>query len=206
MYPKPIQKLIDCFSKLPGVGPRAAGRFVFTLLREDPNFVKDFGAALTALPQTIIACSRCFRSIEKAHGEISEKQCSLCADGKRNPASVMVVEKEADMLTVEKSGKYQGLYHVLGGILSPLDKDSAKKLRIRELYDRIFADKGEHQSLEIILATNPTPEGDMTANYIERVLEPLGVAITRLGRGITAGSELEYLDDTTVMHALKNRK
>ena len=118
----------------------------------------------------------------------------------------MVVEKESDLLSVERSGNYKGLYHVLGGVVSLLDSESTKKLTMLELYTRVSSAKKSDSALEIILATNPTPEGDVTANYIERILEPLTVAITRLGRGITAGSELEYIDETTMLNALKNRK
>lgn len=204
MYPKPIQKLIEYFSKLPGVGPRAAGRYVFSLMKESPEFVKEFGIALANLPSSVSSCEECFRSIEKANS--NGALCAFCGNPSRVKNSIMVLEKESDLLAIEKTGTFQGLYHVLGGTLSPLEQDSAKKLRIKELYNRIAERKKTIPDMEIILATNPTPEGDMTANYIQRVLEPLQVSITRLGRGITAGSELEYLDDSTVMHALKNRK
>ena len=230
MYPKSVQKLIEFFAKLPGVGPRAAGRYVFALLKEEPQFVKEFGITLANLPSTVGICSECCMSIEQEKENITgynvtpslgrnvnkapisllarrnKNLCAFCANKNRNRTVVMVVEKESDLATVEKTGMFQGLYHVLGGTLSPLDNDSAKKIKIRELYNRVAEQKKSLPDLEVILATNPTLEGDVTANYIERILEPLKVKLTRLGRGITAGSELEYLDDTTVMHALKNRK
>lgn len=204
MYPKPIQQLIEYFTRLPGIGPRAAGRFVFALLKEDPELVKDFGETLASLPQTVIACGECFRAVEK--NPPTDKICDLCQNNQRNQAMLMVVEKDSDFLNIEKNRFYNGLYHVLGGTISALDTESTKKLKIKELYDRVRAKKSALPQLEIILATNPTPEGDNTANYLEKILEPLIVKITRLGRGITAGSELEYLDETTMRNALKNRK
>ncbi len=202
MYPKPIQKLIEYFAHLPGIGPRAAGRFVFALLKEDPEFLKEFGAALSNLNAAVGTCAQCFKTIEAGNGTL----CVFCSNKNRNPALIMVLEKESDLLMVEKSGSYQGLYHILGGTISPLDSASSKKLTVKQLYDRVQAQKAKTPELEIILATNPTPEGDSTANYVERTLEPLQATITRLGRGITAGSELEYIDETTIMNALKNRK
>lgn len=203
MYPKPIQKLIDCFATLPGIGPRAAGRFVFALLKQDPEFLKEFGNSITALPTSVSLCAQCFKSIEHNAGT---KLCVLCQNSHRAKDSIMVLEKEADLAAIEKSGTFKGLYHILGGTISALDADSPKKLKIRELYTRIAGCKKNSPDTEVILATNPTPDGDMTANYVERILEPLTVKITRLGRGITAGSELEYTDENTIAHAFKNRK
>lgn len=206
MYPPPIQKLIDYFAKLPGIGPRAAGRFVFSLLKEDPSFLKEFGKAIANLPRAVGQCRQCFRSVGTSNTAPENLICSLCSNKNRTPHTIMALEKESDLLMVEKSGSFQGLYHVLGGTVSPLDPESPKKLKIKELYERVAAQKKENKKLEVILATNPTPEGDMTANYIERVLEPLAVTVTRLGRGITAGSELEYLDESTIRNSLINRK
>lgn len=203
MYPKPIQQLIDYFATLPGIGPRAAGRFVFALLKQDPEFLKGFGASIANLPASVALCSQCFKSIENTD---EAKLCIYCGNKNRAQNLIMILEKEADLASIEKSGTFQGLYHILGGTVSVLDNESPKKLRMRELYARVASSKKTTPHIEIILATNPTPDGDMTANYIERILEPLAVTITRLGRGITAGSELEYADETTIAHALKNRK
>lgn len=203
MYPKPIQKLIEHFSTLPGIGPRAAGRFVFALLKSEPEFLKEFGNSIANLSGAISLCAQCFKSIER---DAEKPLCEFCANTHRIPHQIMVLEKEADLASIEKSGTFRGLYHILGGTLSALDSESPKKLKIRELYNRAADIKKRAPELEMILATNPTPEGDMTANYIERVMEPLGIKITRLGRGITAGSELEYVDETTIIHAMKNRK
>ncbi|MEK7636707.1 MAG: recombination mediator RecR [Patescibacteria group bacterium] len=204
MYPQSIQKLIEYFTRIPGIGPRAAGRFVFFLLKEDPEFLKEFGTTLASLSSSIGQCAKCFTAVER--DEKTEKLCALCANKNRNHSMIMVVEKESDLLSVERSGSYKGLYHVLGGVVSLMDSESTKKLTLRELYARASNAKKNDPSLEIILATNPTPEGDVTANYIERILEPLAITLTRLGRGITAGSELEYIDETTMLNALKNRK
>lgn len=204
MYPKPILQLIEYFTRLPGVGPRAAGRFVFSLLKENPSFVKEFGEALSVLPSAVTTCENCFRTIEQKKS--ANGRCVFCSDKNRNSSIVMVIEKESDLAAAEKSGAYRGLYHVLGGTLSMLDNESPKKLKIKELYARLAEAKKTRPELEVILATNPTPEGDVTANYIERVLEPLSIQMTRLGRGITSGSELEYIDEITMQNALKNRK
>ncbi len=204
VYPQSIQKLIEYFTRLPGIGPRAAGRFVFALLKEDPEFLKEFGIALSSLPSSVGQCAQCFTIVER--DTKLEKLCAICANKNRNHSILMVVEKESDLLSVERSGNYKGLYHILGGVVSLLDSESTKKLTLRELYTRVSNAKKNDPALEVILATNPTPEGDVTANYIERILEPLTITITRLGRGITAGSELEYIDETTMQNALKNRK
>ena len=203
-YPESIQKLIEYFTKLPGVGPRAAGRFVFALLKQEPEFLQNFGKALSDLPSRVGTCRECFLSIEKSQHH-TEDLCRFCNHTGREKSLIMVLEKESDLNAVEKSNLFKGRYHVLGGTLSPLDPQSTKKLKIRELYNRIQNLKSDPKT-EVILATNPTPEGDITANYIEKILEPLAVKVTRLGRGITSGSELEYVDETTIRNALNNRK
>lgn len=204
MYPNPIQRLIDLFAKFPGIGPRQATRFVFSLLKSELS--RELAAALNGL-EAIGLCTQCFRTMEKAELDV----CGLCRNLKRDPAVIAVVEKEADMHNIEKTGSHQGTYHVLGGLISPLNSDSTKGLHLRELHDRVRKTLERHKKCEVILATGATTEGDTTALYIERILAPLkdqyvGLAISRLGRGLSLGSELEYADEVTLKNALTNRK
>ncbi len=210
MYPKQIQKLIDLFSRFPGIGPRQAGRFAFFVLKEKNPYIGELRAALQEAEERIGICDTCFRMMERENGTI--RSCEICADPRREAHLIAVVEKESDMRTMEQSGAYHGLYHVLGGVISPLDPDSPKTLRLRELYDRVEARLIAAQTpYEVILATNPTTEGDTTSRYIERILAPLQsthahLTISRLGRGLSLGSELEYVDEITLKNALTNRK
>lgn len=204
-YPKPIQKLIDLFTKLPGIGPRQAARFAFYMLKN--GLANELISALEEL-KNVGFCSQCFRAMER-NG--SEKMCNTCKDTKRDRASLAVVEKESDMQNLEKGAGFKGLYHILGGVISPLDSDSPKRLHLRELHTRIQDVLKNNGSCEVILATNTTTEGDMTALYIERILAPLkeqfkDLKISRLGRGLSLGSELEYADEVTLKNALTNRK
>ena len=207
MYPKPIQNLIEIFSKLPGIGPRQAARFAFFILKKE-GLAKELAENLSDMEEKIGFCGLCFRTLEKNDTGL----CDFCRNPHRNPALLAVVEKEADMQNLEKTGSFLGLYHVLGGVISPLDSDSPKKLRLRSLHERIKKDCAEYpKSFEVVLATNSTTEGDTTALYIERVLAPLKdtyphFTISRLGRGLSLGSELEYADEITIKNALTNRK
>ena len=210
MYPKQIQKLIDLFSRFPGIGPRQAARFAFFILKEKDPFIGELCAALQEAEEKIGICDTCFRMMERENGNI--RSCGICKDARRETHLIAVVEKESDMRNIEQSGAYRGLYHVLGGVISPLDPDSPKALRLRELYDRVEARlAGAQTPYEVILATNPTTEGDTTSRYIERILAPLQsthqhLTISRLGRGLSLGSELEYVDEITLKNALTNRK
>lgn len=207
MYPKPIQNLIELFSKLPGIGPRQATRFVFHILKKS-GFAKEIAVGLSALEEKIAFCTQCFRALEHNDSGL----CSICRDTRRDTQFLAVVEKESDMQNLEKTGSFLGLYYVLGGVISPLDPDSPKKIRLRELHERVQKNAVEHPAhFEVILATNSTTEGDTTALYIERVLSPLKDAhphlkISRLGRGLSLGTELEYADEITLRNALTNRK
>lgn len=230
MYPKPVQKLIDIFTKFPGIGPRQAGRFAFFILnpvrsqtpkasadaqshrtsnevKENGDLISELIEALKEVKEKVVFCRQCFRSTENGENDL----CGFCRDTKRDQKTIAVVEKEADMHNLEKTGLHQGVYHILGGVISPLDADSPKKLHLRELYGRIKSILEKHKKGEVILATGSTAEGDMTAMYIERVLEPLkkqfvDFKISRLGRGLSLGSELEYADEITLKNALTNRK
>ncbi len=217
MYPKLIQELIEEFTRFPGIGPRQAARFVFYLLKEDKKQIQTLVDTIRRLPEEIGFCKQCYMSVALLVNG-SENICRYCADAKRDQHIIMIVEKEADLQNIEKTHTFSGVYHVLHGIISPLDSSGPLKLHIKELLDRVrklFADK---KQVEIILATNPTTEGDTTALYLERTFSPLkinphtnleigvGVKITRLGRGLTTGSELEYSDLETIKNALTNRR
>lgn len=209
MYPQSIQKLIELFSKFPGIGPRQAARFAFFLFRENHGFVEELRAALKELQDRVAICDACFRTMEQEEG--MARLCSFCRDARRERSQIAVVEKESDMLNMEKTGAYHGLYHVLSGVISPLDNDSPKKIRLRELHERVERILSAGESCEVILATNSTTEGDTTALYIERVLAPLkdkhpSFKISRLGRGLSLGTELEYIDEVTIKNALTNRR
>ena len=209
VYPKPIQNLIELFSRLPGIGPRQASRFAFFILKEKNHFIPELIAALQELDASVGICSDCFRTMER-DGKDAEK-CSFCRDPRRDRTEIAVMEKESDMQNMESTGAYHGLYHILGGIISPMDTESPKKIRLKELYERIEAMLTEKEKCEVILATNPTTEGDTTALYIERILLPLkekysGLTLSRLGRGLSLGAELEYADEITLKNALTNRK
>jgi len=205
-YPKPIQNLIDEFAKFPGVGPRTAARYVFYLLKRSPKQTRDFRQALSKLHQDIETCNFCFKSYEVNEHNL----CQICSDQTRDQSKLCIVEKEADLLSIEETNAYQGLYFVLGGTLSTLNKDKAEQqIRARELGERLVRpeDFGINNNIkEVIIATNPTTEGDATALYLERKLEDTDKTVTRLGRGMPVGGELEYADEETLSSALKSRK
>ena len=207
-YPKPIENLIDLFAKFPGVGPRQATRFVFFLLKQQNGFASELQQSLAGLSQ-IRQCKLCFRTIDLNGSD--ETLCTLCKDPKRDHGAVAIVDKEADMQSIENTRIFHGLYHILNGVVSPLDPESPKRLHLRELHSRITKLLEHSGKAEVILATGSTTEGDTTALYIDRILFPLktkfpDLAITRLARGLSLGSELEYADEITLKSALTNRK
>ena len=210
MYPKPIQRVIDLLMKLPGVGPRQAARFAFFMIKDGNGFAEELAAGLREMKANIITCAQCYRTMERDI-ENQAARCLLCHDNRRNEAVITVVEKESDLQNLERMGAYLGLYHVLGGIISPLDSESPKRLHIRDLYNRVATLLNHQKSVELILGTNPTTEGDMTAIYIERTFAPIKekspqFTLSRLGRGLSLGAELEYADEVTLKQALMNRK
>ncbi|KKU51463.1 MAG: recombination protein RecR [Candidatus Sungbacteria bacterium RIFCSPHIGHO2_01_FULL_47_32] len=205
-YPKPIQHLIELFSKFPGIGPKQAARFAFHILNEDETKLDEIARAIKGIKTEVGFCGLCYRSIEMKHKKNEVPLCEYCSSKSRDPKIVMIVEKEADLANIERTHAFNGLYHILGGTISPLDSSGPTKLHIKELFHRIQKLKMEDGSPEVILATNPTTEGDMTALYIERVLKPLEAQISRLGRGLGTGAELEYADEVTIANALTNRK
>ena len=196
MYPKSFKKLIDHFSSLPSVGPKMAERLVLYLFKQDENKLRDFAASLAELKSDLRYCEKC--------GNISEeKLCSICKDSSRDQSEICVVEDSLDIIAIERTKKYQGLYHVLGGILSPsANEEQKKRLRFPELEKRVKNEGTE----EVILATNPTTEGDATALYIKRILAPCNVKITRLARGLATGGDIEHADELTLSSAIDNRR
>lgn len=207
MYSPSIQKLIDLFSKFPTVGPRTASRFVFYLLKLPKEEIKELTSAILKLQENVKLCKFCYKSFEK--NEKDGELCEICRDPRRNKSLICLVEKETDLIPIEKTKKYQGLYFILGGTVSALKKADIQKLRTKELAERI---KSRPEIKEIILALNPTTEGEATALYLERLLKRFAVAqgnpvrITRLGRGLPTGGELEYADEETLSSALESRR
>ena len=198
MYPKSIQRLIEIFSKFPTVGPRTAARFVFYLMGKSKEEVEELVAAIQDLKKNVKICSLCFKPFE-TEGDL----CEICKNPMRDKTLLCVVEKETDLMVIEQTKKFNGLYFILGGTVSRFKKKEVKKLRIKELKERV---KNEPEIKEIIIAINPTLEGEATTLYLERILKPYNKKITRLGRGLPVGAELEYADEETLGSALEGRK
>jgi len=192
--PEPVTKLIEAFSRLPGIGPKTASRLTFFLLRSPDALSAELADALRDLKTQTRFCSLCW-NITVAD------PCPVCADSKRDGSLIAVVEEPLDVLALERTGSYNGKYHVLHGAISPVNGIGPDDLKIRELVTRVNGGK----VLEIIIATNPGLEGDATAMYIQRELTGKGVKITRLARGLPVGGDLEYVDAVTLMRALQGR-
>jgi recombination protein RecR len=197
MYPKTIQKLIEIFSKFPTVGQRTATRFVFYLIKRDKKEIEELSKAILDLKEKVKFCKNCFKPFE-GEGEV----CEICSDKTRDRSLLCIVEKETDLEAIEKTKKYRGLYFVLGGPVSTIKKEELKKLRIKELEERVKDKKIK----EIIIATSLTTEGEALALFLERKLKNSGKKITRLGRGLPTGGELEYADEETLGAAFESRK
>lgn len=200
MFSPSIQKLIKIFSKFPTVGPRTAARFVFYLMKLPKEEIDNLIKSITNLRQDVKICSFCFNPFE---GESEKSLCQICQDSSRDRTLLCIIEKETDLIPLEKTKKYNGFYFILGGTVSTLKKADIEKLRTKELKERIST---RPEIKEIIIATNPTTEGEATALYLERLLKPLNKKITRLGRGLPMGAELEYADEETLGSALEGRK
>lgn len=199
MFPPSLQNLINQLSKLPEIGPRAATRLAFYLINQDQKELDELSALIKNLKAKIGLCSQCFNL-----AEADSSLCPICQDPKRDKTIICLVEDILDIIPLEKTKQYQGLYHVLGGLISPSNGIGPEQLRIKELLERI---KNNQPSIkEIILALNPTTEGDTTALYLERLLKPFNIKITRLGRGLSTGSDLEYADENTLRSALLGRR
>lgn len=207
LYPKPIQNLIDLFSRFPGVGPRQAARFVFHLLGEPPEYRARLAEGITKVAESLATCARC-RNIEEllpdaADGKSrKEHLCSICRDEKRDQKRIAVVESVTDLRALEKSKAYTGLYHVLGGSIVAAKSVRADVLRLKELIRRAKDEKPD----EVIIATSPTTEGDATMRLVERELKNIPAKITRLARGLAKGVDIEYVDEDTLREALTGRR
>ena len=191
----PIERLIDAFSRLPGIGPKTAARLTYFLLRAPDDLALELADALRDLKERVRYCQRCFNVSEGA-------LCPICANEHRDTHTICVVEEPLDVVALERSGAYRGLYHVLHGVINPLENVGPDDLRIRELLERVQQEEIE----EVILATNPNMEGEATAMYIARLLRPLGVRVTRLAHGLPVGGDLEYADQHTLARALEGRR
>lgn len=195
--PDPIQNCVNAFSRLPGIGPKTASRLTFFLLRAPTDFSQELASAVHALKESTAYCQTCFNIT--AAGNL---ECEICADYQRDSSLLCIVEEPLDVFALERTSAYLGRYHVLHGALSPVEGIGPDDLKIRELIARLV----DGEVNEIILATNPSLEGDATAMYISQQLQPLGIRITRLARGLPVGGDLEYADANTLHRALSGRQ
>ena len=194
-YVLPLQKLIDSFRKLPGIGGKTATRLAFALLNFSDEEAASFAAAITDAKQNIHACPICCNiSLNGA--------CPICADPERDRGMICVVESPKDVMAFERIREYRGTYHVLGGVLSPINGTGPEQLHIRELFSRLSNEDVE----EILIATNPTVEGEATASYLAKMLKPFSIKISRLAYGLPVGGDLEYADEVTLHRAIEGRR
>lgn len=192
---EPISRLIEELNKLPGIGPKTASRLTFFLLRSNEEYAHALADAIVAVKEQTVFCSRCFNIG-------TEELCAICSNPNRDGTVVCVVEEPLDVLAIERTREYKGLYHVLHGAISPVDGINPEDLKIRELIARVRTEPFN----EVIVATNATTEGEATQQYIAHDIIPLGVKVTRLARGLPVGSDLEYADEITLGRALENRR
>lgn len=193
--PKTLEDLIQHFSRLPGIGPKSAARLAFFLLQSEESDLEKFSETLGSVKSDIKTCERCFHISET-------EECEICKDTSRNTHLICVVEEPLDVIAIENAGGYQGRYHVLGGAISPLHGKGPEDLKMAELFQKAR----EKEIEEVILATNANVEGEATAMYIAKELEPLGIQTTRLAGGLPFGSDLEYTDEMTLAQAIANRR
>jgi recombination protein RecR len=197
-----LEKLIEEFSKLPGIGKKTAQRMAFYILKNNKEVAEALAQALLDVKEKVHYCSVCFNITE-------EDPCSICKDEKRERSIICVVEEANDVFALDKTNQYKGLFHVLGGVLAPLDGIGPDDLKIKELLLRLKGPKDpasrEKQVKEVILATNPNTEGEATAIYIAKLIKPLGIKVTRIARGLPAGGDLEFADQVTLANAIEGR-
>lgn len=195
MYEGVVQDLIDELGRLPGVGPKSAQRIAFHLLQSDEADVRRLADVLIEVKAKVKFCSVCFNVAE-------DDKCRICTDQRRDPSVLCVVEEYKDVVAIERTREFKGRYHVLGGAISPIDGVGPEQLHIRELLTRL----GDGAVTEVILATDPNLEGEATATYLTRMLEPLGLRVTRLASGLPVGGDLEYADEVTLGRAFVGRQ
>ncbi len=193
--PAPLKRLVDRLSRLPGIGEKSATRLAFFLLRADAEYARELAAAIAELKAEIRLCSRCLAFTE-------QDPCVLCDDPRRSAEVICVVEDPADVMAIERAGDFRGRYHVLHGTLAPLDGIGPEQLKISELLARLR----DETIREIILATNPTVEGEATALYLAKLIKPSGVKVTRIAHGLPMGGDVEYADGVTLSRALEGRR
>ncbi len=194
MYSETVLKLINQFEKLPGIGHKTAVRLAFYILESDEKVAKEFSEVLVNAKNNVKFCSTCYNLTEK-------DPCDICSNTKRDESVICVVENVKDVIAMEKTHEYKGKYHVLHGSISPMNNISAGDIKIKELLERLKDDVVK----EVILATNPTVEGEATAMYISRLIKPLGINVTRIAHGIPVGGDIEYTDEITLIKALEGR-
>jgi recombination protein RecR len=198
------RKLEELFAHFPGIGPRQARRFVYYLLSKSPSFITEFTRLVEEVRRSTSECDSCHRLFI---GKAQQGLCSICSDGSRDQTSLMVVARDSDFETIEKSGAYRGRYFILGGTVPILDKEPEKRIRLQKLLEQASENKGLS---EVILSLNATPDGEHTADIVREALESIfkgkPVKISLLGRGISTGAELEYVDGETIRSALQNRQ
>ena len=192
---KPIARLIEELNKLPGIGPKSAQRLTYYLLRAPANEVGALADSIKNLKEKLTLCSSCLNITDS-------DPCAICRDEERDHTKICIVEEPIDILPLERTKKYKGLYHVLHGVIAPTDGIGPDELKIKELLSRLNGGL----VTEIILATNPNLEGEATAMYLQRLIAPLGIRVTRLARGLPYGGDLEYVDDVTLSRALEGRQ
>lgn len=195
MYSETVTKLINQFEKLPGIGHKTAVRLAFHVLEAPKEDAEEMASALMAAKEKVKFCSKCFNLTEN-------DPCDICSNSKRDESIICVVENVKDVIAMEKTHEYKGYYHVLHGSISPMNNITAGDIKIKELLQRLSDDKIK----EVILATNPTVEGEATAMYISRLIKPLGISVTRIAHGIPVGGDLEYTDEITLIKALEGRR
>lgn len=192
--PRPIKNLIFYFNKLPGIGTKTSEKFVFYLLKSSPREIEEFAKAILDLKSKIKICGECYNFSE-------ESPCEICSDPKRDKKTICVVARPQDIHPIESTHKFSGVYHVLGGSIDNLAGITPDKLNIKELEGRLKTNKAD----ELILAFNPDIQGETTTMYLQKLLQPLNIKITRLGRGLPMGADLEYADEVTLSNALEYR-
>lgn len=190
-----LQRLLDELGRLPGIGPKSAQRIAYHLLEADAEEARRLAQAILDVKEHVHFCRRCFNYA-------TAEECPICRDGSRDHTRICVVSEPRDVTAIERTGSYHGLYHVLGGVISPMDKIGPEQLHVRELLARL----AEEGTEEVILATNPNVEGEATASYLALTIKPLGVAVSRLASGLPVGGDLEYADEVTLQRAMEGRQ
>ena len=190
-----FQRLLDELGRLPGIGPKSAQRIAFYLLEADSEVARRLSDAIAEVKRKVHFCPICF-------SYATRDTCDICADMHRDRTAICVVSEPRDVAAIERTGAYNGLYHVLGGVISPMDKIGPEQLHVRELISRLSSGEVE----EVILATNPNVEGETTATYLARIINPLGVKVSRLASGLPVGGDLEYADEVTLGRAIEARR